>query len=505
MDGGNHAGYCVPNLNLMLNSGVANQRVVTQRTIPGGNCSISYYEGWAKYDGLAKKDPTCDLAHSCVELNEATAADPSVRIFDYNHPTTDEEQLKLISSNDTDLVYYPTCNQFMQVVDSAGNNQAWAGRTSRESVYPQDTPTFFRDSSAYYGPSCYIPSTECITECECGIQCECGSTYEYCAAPCGQPGDCYAYGPNEPVDCSSTDPRKEQYPNAFNFERYGRNRELVPFGAATFPDDFNIFESEPIKFLNQYSKQIDQKIIAGRPYGCKGGSCNNIGHCSGNQNILCILDTSNSSSTSLINQRSCGSANGTCLPMWNGTKVADPQSGFSTVNIIRNIFLKDFADYKYSTSTLRYENINTSLTGVDPSVKCTDNKCHLTENDGNFQTYWHWIKPSITNIRLNGVRNNNGFRVFPGIYSLTFNTTIDLEQQPLKELTIDWGDGSLHTIIGQDNRPGISNPHQVYHYYKTASSSINIKIRVSDNWNKYCCVKNDGDCGPDASSCPGTN
>ena len=67
------------------------------------------------------------------------------------------------------------------------------------------------------------------------------------------------------------------------------------------------------------------------------------------------------------------------------------------------------------------------------------------------------------------------------MFGLKFTTTIDPEQQPLKEITIDWGDGSIQTISGQDSHPSADNPHVFYHFYQK-TGDMTIKISIKDNW-----------------------
>lgn len=369
---------------------------------------------------------------ACSPIDEMKNANPPIRVYDYDHPTVDEDQLKLISSSDPEDVFYPTCSQFVQVVDSAGNNKAWAGRTSKTSIYPFDTPLFFRDQTTYYGTN-----------------------------------------------------------SAYNMTSYGRNRSLVPFGAATFPDDFNILASNPVKFLNQYSSNIDQNAFAGRPYDCSGAGCKNIGYCSLNPNVICLLDTTVSSSTSLVNQRSCGSINGTCVPMWNGDNIVN-NNFFSSLNILKNIFNTSYGQFDYNSQMATYDNsANDPLYSGDytPQTKCSTSNNHLSSSDDNYNTYYCSIWPRINNVKLDGF-DMDGRNIANGIHVLTFNTIVDLEQQPLKDLIIDWGDGSVQNLVNQDHHPDINSPHRVYHYYANDVNNATIKIKATDNWGTFCCVKN---------------
>ena len=81
--------------------------------------------------------------------------------------------------------------------------------------------------------------------------------------------------------------------------------------------------------------------------------------------------------------------------------------------------------------------------------------------------------------------NSSSFNVAQkGIYRLEFNTAVDSEQQPLKNLTIDWGDGNTQIITNQDNHPLAGLPHIFYHYYSQIGQKT-IVIKVTDNWGFY--------------------
>lgn len=461
----------------------------------GDSFNVEGYNGWYPYDGL--------------QLGESKNADPAVRVYDYGHPTADEEELKLISSADPEKVYLPTCRAFTQVVDAAGNNKAWANRTNKSSIYPYDTPLFFRDAANYYGSGCYLQG-ECIEYCDCDIRCDCDHGAQYCAAPCSAPGDCYEYAPNKPVSCDTPGAIKNN--SAFNFTSYGRNRSSIPFGAATFPDGFNIFASEPIKFLNQYSGKIDQQAFAGRPYDCNNGSgtgCANLGFCSLNPSMICILDTTVSSSTSLINQRSCGSANGTCVTMWNSTKLTNESLKFNAENILKNLFLKSYAGYSYDFKANAYivDNLasysSASSSSYIPSLKsyCSSASDHLSpNNDAKYSTYWCGVRPQINNVKIDG-QSVAGAQIKQGIHILSFNLAIDPDQQPLKDLVISWGDGSMQSLVNLDSQSDPNNPHKLYHYFSRdiAAGALNIRIKASDNWGFYCCSQNGGAC---SNLCP---
>lgn len=470
------------------------------KNVRGGECGNqtrvkSDSDGWYPYNGL--------------HADENKNADPSVRVFNLNYPTVDEDDLKLISSSDPEKVFYPTCNKFVQVVDADGNNKAWADRVSkRDVIYPYDTPKFFRDNEYFYGftpSSCYVYDQVCAEECSCDNFCECEKDKSQqqigpddCVHPCdevGLGGCAFFTSIKRIVDCSTPGALGGMSPNAFNFTKYGRNREQTPYGAAIIPDNYNIFASPAIMFRNQYSDRIRQQAFAGRPYGCSGVSCNNIGYCSLDPSIYCILDDSSSANKSLVNQRSCGSANGTCLPMWNGDRVTATNTPpvFKADNILKNTFLSSYDAYEFNLDIGTYlgakgYNGNGGSNNYTDSIteECEERgDCHTTGNDTNFSAYWKYVLPKIENVKIDDVLTTTWADIkSPGIYKFSFTTMIDKEQQPLRDLIIDWGDGTIQNLVNQDSRPDVSNPHVVYHYYSTAGR-MKFTIRVTDNWGFY--------------------
>lgn len=490
--------YCIPNSAKALIKGPTAIIDSSAKVIECLKGALSW--AWVPYNNLTKKvytgcidkcDDFCLEEDKCESIDEFSNANPPVRVYDYNYPTQDEDQLKLISSSDPEEVYYLTCNQFTQVVDSSGVNLAWANRTSINSIYPFETPLFFRDESNDYSSSCYKEG-ECFYQCTCQTDCDCNPDLgdPICFGACEGLGlgDCAEYE-KIPVECS--DPKAIYDLNKYYFNKYGRSRELIPFGAATFPDNFNIFASAPVKLRNQYSSRIDQKAFAGRPYNCTGLGCSNIGYCSLNPNVYCILDDTISANTSLVNSKSCGSSNGTCVPLWNG----DQFIGFKAENILKNIFLQSFDGYRFSQYTGSYlsntdatyraggGSYRQSIASTSPLVAGS----HDSKNDASFDTYWGAVFPKIDNVslKLNGnniTKTGDEFNVsVPGIYTLEFNTTVDPEQQPLKEIIIDWGGGNKQTLVNLDHRPNINDPHKLYHYYSDPGPKA-VEIKVFDNW-----------------------
>lgn len=433
------------------------------------NGVLVYWEGWAKYDGKLSKvtsncsginsfcanesDEVCDLKLNaatsvCSELDEATNIDPSVRVYDYDHIPADEEGLKLISGVDADKIYRLTCNNFIQTVDSNGENMAWAARVGINSAYPTSTPLYFVDRIN-------------------------ASTYDYFGNISSSTHSLYAYG---------------------------RNRETTPFGAATWPDSFNLSNSEPVKLKNQFSAKNNEDVLAGRPYGCsnytsdlsagtgdQGTGCYHIGSCSLNSNVYCLVGNNTvsilsgaASSTDYVSKKTCAEGGyGTCVPLWSnylGIKTDNSNNVPDFQMILRNLFLKSYNSYSFKDGFYTSGGFNMS-SSVSP---CTGNERSTSTSITTISSSFCSVKPSIGNLSLNN-------QVSPavltkGIYGLKFTTMLDPEQEPLKEIYIEWGDNTRQTITGQDSHPSVDNPHLFYHYYKGATKGI-INITIKDNWN----------------------
>ncbi|MEI6529545.1 MAG: hypothetical protein WCN88_04075 [Candidatus Falkowbacteria bacterium] len=435
-----------------LNSG-SNGALISEQTRTSGGADepsrdvVTNSDGWYRYNGYAKNNSqhTCG-SNDCTILNEETNADPAVRVLDYGQAPADEDGLKLISGNDEDKIFRLTCNRFVQAVDNNGDNKAWAARTSINSIWTTSTPPFFIDYAqagiSYYGP---------------GIR----TTHSIAA--------------------------------------YGRNRQDVPFGAALWPDDFSLYNSEAIKFRNQYSVKNSENILAGRPYGCSnyntpseiGNGCSKIGYCSLDPSVYCLFGTA--TSTDYVARKTCADGGyGTCVPLWNnylGRTDVNTNVGPDFENILSQLFLKSYNTYSFTNGAYV-----PGGTGIDrnPNTCATPSRpvdTYATTPAGIVNNFCA-INPKIGSrvvVKYNNqviATTSSFFIPKKGVYSLEFNTIIDAEQQPLKDIYIKWGaNESDQLITGQDSRPNQDSPHVFYHYYKNTGNNT-ITIKIHDNWDK---------------------
>ncbi|MFA5024545.1 MAG: hypothetical protein WC523_06360 [Patescibacteria group bacterium] len=389
-------------------------------------------EGWYVYNGMTEE--------------EKKNADPPVRVYDYSRPASGEEDLKLIADSDADKVFRLTCNRFTQVVGNNGENKAWTNRISSNSIYATQTPPFFvDDGNNWYGAA-----------------------------------------------------------TTSNISRYGRNREEAPYGAAVWPDNFDLLNSEPVKFRNQYSKKNNETVFAGRPFGCFNDSgikgCQSIGYCSLDPNVFCLLGQATSSD--YVSQKTCAAGGfGTCYPIWSPSDNY-LKSDKAYKNILRTLFVKSYGAFRYEFDSQTYAP-TVSPDGIPDGIyddyatpilpfkdPCDPGPDRGTKND---LDSFCAVRPKIENLTLKFINDqsvpSNTPLVFEiparGVYKLEFNTTVDPEQQPLKEIRIDWGGGDpIQIITGQDHHPSTSTPHVFYHYYRTDGPK-NLRVTIFDNWGKY--------------------
>lgn len=117
----------------------------------------------------------------------------------------------------------------------------------------------------------------------------------------------------------------------------------------------------------------------------------------------------------------------------------------------------------------------------------------------------------LLNAKSKIVPNANGVYKIEkaGFYVLTFNTTVDAEQMPIKKLSVrikntektsdKWG--NTNSVIGLyniDPMPDSNNPHKVVRYLQRGDYYVLIKLE--DNWGFYQCLGLSGS-GFSASTC----
>ncbi|NCT55074.1 hypothetical protein GW758_03930 [Candidatus Falkowbacteria bacterium] len=272
------------------------------------------------------------------------------------------------------------------------------------------------------------------------------------------------------------------------YNNYIRKIGDIPFGAASWPTDFSLSGSERVPLYNQYSVKNKDDVFAGRPYGCEvnGSSdingivnCSRIGYCSANPDVYCLLDSGWSNKGTTIEtsikyftantydiaRHSCGSF-GTCQPLWTFNTANAVNFANATNGALGQLFVQAPVAYEFKDNAGGYVSTLGYYNPIDTEI--TD-------------------EPEIKNLKIfradTSVQLNVGSTIKAGNYRLEFNSTIDPNRQPLKEIFIDWGDGFKQVIIGEDSKSSSSGTqHVFYHFYPNNRNSTDIKVRVYDNW-----------------------
>lgn len=113
---------------------------------------------------------------------------------------------------------------------------------------------------------------------------------------------------------------------------------------------------------------------------------------------------------------------------------------------------------------------------------------------------WCAIYPSISNVSLkdsSGNTINQVSKTFTitksDFYTLSFNTTIDMEQAPISRVSIDWGDNEACVLVSNvDSKPSATDPFKFV--YQLSPGNYSIRIKIEDNWNFWSCWAGSGNC-----------
>lgn len=402
--------YCVPNTEsskMLFTIGEAKSATLlpyATKEVPNTstcNSTKFYSEAWMEYSGSLDQISVklCEDNDKCENIDESVNADPPIRVYNPDYPAYDEQGLQYLSadSGDRDKVFNFSCSNFMQVVSSSGENKAWTGRIGTAS-----NPDY-----AFETPDFFNDATTA------------------------------------------------------ELQKYGRQRNAVPYGSATFDANYDLLNSGPVYLQNQYYQKDNNDIYAGRPYGCTGSSCQYVGYCSENPNVMCLYYPTDGGANDYhyINVKTCSDGGfGICQPLWS----VNVANGVNAENVISTIFKQSYGNFAFRDGNYLPGNTEENILpsgGNNPAVNFDsmylNNQAYADLGDN---------KPS-------------------GVYSVKFNTIVDPEQQPLNMIYIEWGDGSSQAITGIDHRPTENNPHIFYHYYNNTPSG-NLKIKIWDNWNR---------------------
>ncbi|MGI5827131.1 MAG: hypothetical protein ACOX6C_01665 [Patescibacteria group bacterium] len=277
------------------------------------------------------------------------------------------------------------------------------------------------------------------------------------------------------------------------YNSFGRNRADVPFGSAVLPDDFTFEKNGAVYLRNQYSQKNNETIFAGRPYGCTGSGCANIGYCELDPNVYCLYKSGDTE----FNKLTCAArGGGACKPLWGSIP-----SEATAMTQLNNLFVNRYNNWIYNKASDSYTLNNSGAA----SFVFARQMSPIAYTDNHPNNLSQKVKPSINNVKLSGVSGDNisvsggRLNVATGLYRLNLNTKVNLEQQPLKRITIDWGDGTVQTVGGLDYKPDPNIPHTFYHYY--LKNNYQIKIKAEDNWGAWQCLESSGSGWSENSNC----
>lgn len=343
--------------------------------------------------------------------------------------------------------YYLSCNRFHQVVTESGENRAWADRTKTNSEY--------------------------VTEL--------GYHYLYeddtTLAPFG----------------SAVQP---------SIEENDRNRNEANWNGNPRGEDERLNMRIPFQTDN-----LD--VYAGFPYGCSGIACNMIGRCEHDRDLVCVDPGEliagggwnqgtkfGDSPTIYYNNLMCPQVSGgavrqACIPipnLGNGGVI-------NGVTQISQLFTESYRDVEWDFASSTYRvyvpgPVSPMIDVIGPPISehCTDDERPTTPPDD-----FCWVQPEILNVHL--FRGNDEIEIDTvtgeveiedeGDYTLTFNTRVDGEQLPIKEIYLEWEDGTVSNLPFEqgniNHRPHSENPHTFTHHYNFAGD-YRIQIRIVDNW-----------------------
>ncbi|MEA3398501.1 MAG: hypothetical protein U9R06_02025 [Patescibacteria group bacterium] len=137
-----------------------------------------------------------------------------------------------------------------------------------------------------------------------------------------------------------------------------------------------------------------------------------------------------------------------------------------TIDNVKNLFAQSYGIWNWTKSDKRYMPDNSAGNGNwgPPTEICIGNR--PAYDSVNPMGDYCAILPQIQRIKVNGEEANIELKS-DRFVSLTFNSIVDSQQQPMVMYGIKWGDGEDTIITGAEmrNRPNADNPHSIYHLY----------------------------------------
>lgn len=238
-----------------------------------------------------------------------------------------------------------------------------------------------------------------------------------------------------------------------HFKFYFLGSENAPYGAINTLSD----PAGSSVFVNKISDNPSYNLY-GLPYSCTGSGCKHLSLNNGKIEVSESVNTSNY------------------------------EDDFITA--------KEALKYVFA-QTLGFQNNYSHLSGgFSAAPTCNTNGCP-TRNESIICSVW----PEIKNIKISGAQgtlsqtkaNSNVYAIgAAGYYTISFNTIVDSEQAPIKNISVkikretdDWNKNNSISLSNLDHKPNENDPHKLVKFLTPGNYIIAIKL--VDNWDFYRC------------------
>lgn len=298
--------------------------------------------------------------------------------------------------------------------------------------------------------------------------------------------------------------------DGYFFNSYYLNTAGIPFGAIVTNGD--ALNASSTVFAG--SAPIEGAKY-GVPYSC--GSNGQTSYVSGltSDNLSCATMYFNGSKVvvakNMTELTNAGNEGRRYIEKTGGGTVASGGTLLEFKNILKVIWLKVSAII--GGSSYNFSNVDSGQ--YDTVVSTTASKVSATD--------FKAVLPRVTNISLSplfssGLLNakskisstNNVYTIDKaGFYVLSFNTTVDAEQMPIKKLSVRikqnsisdaWNnEKSVISLYNIDPMPDSNNPHKIVRYLQAGDYYVLIKLE--DNWGFYQCLGHPNSAFSDSSCC----
>ncbi|MFH1565068.1 MAG: hypothetical protein ABIC82_04445, partial [bacterium] len=268
---------------------------------------------------------------------------------------------------------------------------------------------------------------------------------------------------------------------------YNYSSGYKPFGAIVNP----IPASDPSEWDLLYLKHFDDpndyanEANPGSPYKLSGGGIAQSGICSVSKTFCYDLNLSTCSapdnSVLEIGDPSKCPADGSRVCFYNPFECSDDEScntpfpvasPASGETYIKRLFAESYGKWVWNGSKYNAGGVNVNWSPPDQLV--------LADNCPGVRPAWPndycGISPKIENLKINGKFSDEGVLIKDGVYAaLNFNSVINVQQLPLTNYVIDWGDGNITSESGLSlkDKPGTEDPHSFTYQYKYSTLYAN--------------------------------